>query len=233
MPPNEASQAGPFDLWPNGMGFEYFYGFIGGDTSQWQPNLFRQTTAIYPYEVPSPKWNSKVNALLRNWALYGILHVNSAPPFGVFVADFSPVFGGYLTRPDVVPGVPFYLPSPQPGGRILNKAAFTTPAPGAQGDLPRNYFRGFPVNQTDLAVSRRFGLSERLSLFFRIEYFNVFNHPMFAPPSANRNNFLQNGGFGQITSTLNNFVGGTGFSLSPLYEIGGPRSGQLSLKLQF
>ena len=32
------------------MGFEYFYGFVGGDTSQWQPNLFRNTTAIYPFE---------------------------------------------------------------------------------------------------------------------------------------------------------------------------------------
>ena len=38
------------------MGFEYFYGFIGGDTSQWQPNLFRNTTAIYPY-VGNPGWN--------------------------------------------------------------------------------------------------------------------------------------------------------------------------------
>ena len=38
------------------MGFEYFYGFVGGDTSQWQPNLFRNTTAIYPY-VGHPKWN--------------------------------------------------------------------------------------------------------------------------------------------------------------------------------
>jgi arylsulfatase len=44
-----ASQAGPFDQWPTGMGFEYFYGFVGGDSSQWQPNLFRNTTAIYPY----------------------------------------------------------------------------------------------------------------------------------------------------------------------------------------
>ena len=44
-----ASQAGPFDQWPIGMGFEYFYGFVGGDTSQWQPNLFRNTTAIYPF----------------------------------------------------------------------------------------------------------------------------------------------------------------------------------------
>jgi arylsulfatase A-like enzyme len=52
----DASQAGPFDQWPTGMGFEYFYGFVGGDTSQWQPNLFRNTTAIYPY-VGNPKWN--------------------------------------------------------------------------------------------------------------------------------------------------------------------------------
>jgi arylsulfatase len=51
-----ASQAGPFDQWPTGMGFEYFYGFVGGDASQWQPNLFRNTTAIYPY-IGNPKWN--------------------------------------------------------------------------------------------------------------------------------------------------------------------------------
>lgn len=51
-----ASQAGPFDLWPNGLGFEYFYGFVGGDTSQWQPNLFRNTSPIEPY-VGKPGWN--------------------------------------------------------------------------------------------------------------------------------------------------------------------------------
>jgi len=52
----QASQAGPFDQWPIGMGFEYFYGFVGGDTSQWQPNLFRNTTAIYPFQG-HPGWN--------------------------------------------------------------------------------------------------------------------------------------------------------------------------------
>ena len=55
-PTFQASQAGPFDQWPTGMGFEYFYGFVGGDTSQWQPNLFRNTTPIYPY-VGKPGWN--------------------------------------------------------------------------------------------------------------------------------------------------------------------------------
>ena len=52
----EATQAGPFDQWPNGLGFEYFYGFVGGDASQWVPNLFRNTTAIYPFQG-NPGWN--------------------------------------------------------------------------------------------------------------------------------------------------------------------------------
>lgn len=55
-PAFQASQAGPFDQWPVGMGFEYFYGFVGGDTNQWQPNLFRNTTQIYPFEG-KPGWN--------------------------------------------------------------------------------------------------------------------------------------------------------------------------------
>jgi len=55
-PSYQSSQAGPFEQWPNGMGFDYFYGFVGGDASQWQPNLFRNTTAIYPFQG-NPRWN--------------------------------------------------------------------------------------------------------------------------------------------------------------------------------
>jgi len=55
-PSYQSSQAGPFNQWPTGMGFDYFYGFVGGDASQWQPNLYRNTTAIYPFEG-NPGWN--------------------------------------------------------------------------------------------------------------------------------------------------------------------------------
>ena len=55
-PSYQSSQAGPFNQWPNGMGFDYFYGFVGGDASQWQPNLFCNTTAIYPFQG-NPGWN--------------------------------------------------------------------------------------------------------------------------------------------------------------------------------
>ncbi|MEJ2371818.1 MAG: sulfatase-like hydrolase/transferase, partial [Gemmatimonadales bacterium] len=56
-PAFEASQTGPFDQWPTGMGFEYFYGFVGGDANQWQPNLFRNTTQIYPFKGQEGTWN--------------------------------------------------------------------------------------------------------------------------------------------------------------------------------
>jgi arylsulfatase len=50
-PPWEISPAGPFDRWPTGLGFDFFYGFMGGETSQWEPgNLYRNTTRILPFE---------------------------------------------------------------------------------------------------------------------------------------------------------------------------------------
>ena len=57
VPTWEASPQGPFTHFPIGQGYDYFYGFIGGDTSQWQPgNLFRNTTPIHPYKG-KPGWN--------------------------------------------------------------------------------------------------------------------------------------------------------------------------------
>ncbi len=56
VPAFAASQVGPFEHWPIGQGFDYFYGFVGGDANQWQPNLFRNTTQIYPFQG-KPEWN--------------------------------------------------------------------------------------------------------------------------------------------------------------------------------
>ena len=57
-PAFQASQSGPFNQWPTGLGFEYFYGFVGGDANQWEPNLFRNTTQIYPFlGKPPGTWN--------------------------------------------------------------------------------------------------------------------------------------------------------------------------------
>ncbi len=83
-PAFQASQAGPFKQWPVGMGFDYFYGFVGGDTSQWQPNLFRNTTAIYPY-VGKPAWNLTTAMADEAIAHLKMLNeVDSRKPFFVY-----------------------------------------------------------------------------------------------------------------------------------------------------
>jgi arylsulfatase A-like enzyme len=82
-----ASQVGPFDQWPTGMGFEYFYGFVGGDTSQWEPNLFRNTTAIYPY-VGNPKWN--LTTAMADDAIHWLNQLNDINPSMPFFLYYVP-----------------------------------------------------------------------------------------------------------------------------------------------
>src|SRR5262249_19284316 len=86
-PAFEASQAGPFDQWPLGMGFEYFFGFVGGDTNQWQPNLFRNTTAIYPY-VGNPKWN--LITAMADDAIHWMNQLNAIAPEKPFLLYYVP-----------------------------------------------------------------------------------------------------------------------------------------------
>ena len=83
-PDFQASQAGPFDQWPIGMGFDYFYGFVGGDANQWQPNLFRNTTAIYPY-YGNPGWNL-ITAMADDAIEYmkRITAINPEQPFFIY-----------------------------------------------------------------------------------------------------------------------------------------------------
>src|SRR6516162_3629150 len=82
-----ASQAGPFNQWPIGMGFEYFYGFIGGDSSQWQPNLFRNTTPIYPY-LGNPGWNLTTG--MADDAIAWMNQINEIAPDRPFFVYYVP-----------------------------------------------------------------------------------------------------------------------------------------------
>jgi hypothetical protein len=206
-------------------------------------------SGVVSYEIPAPVWGRVGNAILKGWAVAGLVRVTSPWPINVTIAETSPVIGPYSTQPDVVSGQPFWLPAPdQPGGKVLNPAAFTSPPAGQTGDFPRNGLRGiFSIDQTDVALRRRFNLTERVSLDFRAEYFNVFNHPMFGGPGSGWAPFT-NWGFGNAPNpyfgtvspmlsggTTNTIVGYGGIvgGQSPLYAVGGPRSAQFTLKLHF
>ncbi|WP_198159273.1 arylsulfatase [Methylomonas lenta] len=82
-----ASQVGPFNQWPTGMGFEYFYGFVGGDSNQWQPNLFRNTTQIYPFEG-KPEWNLITG--MADDAIDYLNRINQTMPDKPFFLKYAP-----------------------------------------------------------------------------------------------------------------------------------------------
>ncbi|XSC44735.1 arylsulfatase [Bradyrhizobium sp. RDT10] len=83
------SQAGPFDLWPTGSvkGFDYFYGFVGGDASHWHPNLFRNTTPIYPFQG-NPGWN--LTTAMANDAIHHIKQNKELAPGKPWLVYYAP-----------------------------------------------------------------------------------------------------------------------------------------------
>jgi hypothetical protein len=113
---------------------------------------------------------------------------------------------------------------------VASSGAFVASSP-RQGAFGRNVLRGFGATQADVGLQRQVPLTEKFKLSFRAEFFNIFNHPNFGSP----NNSLSNPLFGQSTQTLASSLGSGGANggFSPLYQIGGPRSIQLALKLQF
>jgi hypothetical protein len=187
------------------------------------------------YDIPGP--NSGIwKLILGNWSTDSIIYARSSTPVNVVTGQNpfgnSPLSGANsVQRPNVVPNVPFYLADPNAGGgKIINKSAFRIPST-PQGDLGRNALRGFGASQLDLTLRRQFQIKDRLSLQARGDLFNIFNHPNFGSPI----NYLSSPLFGQSTQTLNSWLGsgGQGGGLNPLYQIGGPRSVQLALKLLF
>jgi hypothetical protein len=196
--------------------------------------------AAISYNLPFSRTNRTLKALSRGWFVDSIFTARSATPVDVVVSR-NLGFGSFSFRPDLLQGVPLYLnDSLVAGGRRINRSAFSIPI-GRQGNLGRNSLRGFSVAQVDFALRRQFNLSERVNLQFKGEVFNIFNHPNFGDPvgllgtASTAGVLTANSFFGQSTQMLGRSLGAGGITggFNPLYQIGGPRSIQLALKLQF
>jgi arylsulfatase A-like enzyme len=81
------SEAGPFNQWPSGMGFEYFYGFNSGETNQWQPELYRNHTRVYPY-LDNPGYNLITD--MADDAIDHIERLNALAPDKPFFVYYAP-----------------------------------------------------------------------------------------------------------------------------------------------
>ena len=92
VPAWQSSAVGPFDLWPTGLGFDYFYGFIGGDTDQWDPTVFENTIAVEPKEklTGDAKANYNLDADLADKAIHWIQQQHAIAPSKPFFAYYAP-----------------------------------------------------------------------------------------------------------------------------------------------
>jgi hypothetical protein len=243
-------------------------GVIGSSAkSNRGPSAFdiRHTFSIgFIYDIPAPRISPFADAVLRGWSIDSTFLARSAAPVDVSDQNFFTFNGGIYAdvRPDIVPGQPLYLYGANcatvmqalgslapgqscPGGKALNPNAFQDPPtdpntgnPMRQGNVPRNFLRGFGAYQWDLALHRLFTIRESVKLQFRAEIFNVLNHPNFGQPNGNF--FTGAPTFGLSSQTLGQYLNGGGFgtnvgggAFSSLYQLGGPRSIQLGLKLLF
>jgi hypothetical protein len=185
--------------------------------------------AALSYLPPPINSSFRFAALLSGWGFDSRVEARTGVPVNIVGSEeLNPDTGEYLYyQPNLVSGQPLYVYGhAYPGGRAINYHAFATAATGIQGDAPRNVGRDFGAVQFDQAIRRDVPLHDRLHLQIRAEAFNVFNHPMFGSVY----NYLAYGPtlFGRAYNTLNSLG-----NLNPLYQVGGPRSLQLSLKILF
>jgi hypothetical protein len=177
------------------------------------------------YEIPSLAKKRATSVFVNDWSLDLIGVVRSGFPFSARIFVVSPVLGFAYVRPDLITGQSKWIgDSSAGGGKSLNPAAFVRPPAGQQGTEGRNDIPGFGLTQFDFSVAKKFSLSEKLRLQFRVDAFNILNHPNFTNPGG-----LVLSGASQRKSRqmLNQGLGG----LNPLFQEGGPRSLQLSLRL--
>lgn len=190
--------------------------------------------AAFSWNIGKTIPNVVARRFLNGWQFDGRVVARSAFPITPFGNMHSTEFIGsrYYSGVDLIPHRPLYLYSPQyPGGRKLNggpdapNPAFVLPQGEDAGNAPRNVARGFGAFQVNLAAHRDFPIHERLHAEFGAGTFNLFNHPNFGYVDP----YLTDAQFGQTTKMLN----GSFNSVSPVYQQGGSRSLQFSVKVSF
>lgn len=217
----------------------YVFGYQRGNCDF---DVRHNVSIAFSYDLPNLAHNRFDRVILQNWGIDDRLIVRSAFPITLFgnqlLLPNAQIYDGGL---NFVPGQPVYLTGSNcatilqqlgtlppgkgcPGGRALNPSAFEAVNSGL-GDSPRNFARLFGAWQMNLALRRNFPIGERLQLQFRAEAFNIFNHPNFGSVYP----YFGASSFGQATATLANSLG----VMSPLYQMGGPRSMQFALKVLF
>jgi len=186
------------------------------------------------YETRIPRLEGFAGKLVDRWEVGSLLTARGGMPLNVTYT--RPIGSQLLTsRPNRLEGASLRLQRHfQPEGEVINYAAFDIPPTSRQGNLGRNSLRGYPAWQADFSLHRDVALTRLIKLEGRMEFFNALNHPSFGDADTNLGTFskgdlARNPTFGFITKMRNTQLGG----LQQSYQVGGPRSVQVSLKCFF
>jgi outer membrane receptor protein involved in Fe transport len=173
-------------------------------------NVGRRISSGFVYNLPNRGF---LNPVLGHWQTSGIITLQDGTPVTPIYAAYDGANAGTTNRPNVVPGQRIALPASQrTASNWFNTNAFSTPAPLTFGDAGRNIIIG-PGNVVfDLALDRRFTVTERSHIEFRSEFFNAFNHPNWGIP----------GTYADFAPFFGNILGS-----------GPPRRIQLALRFEF
>jgi hypothetical protein len=142
---------------------------------------------------------------INGWEFAPLMHIQTGAPFTVTVGADDSLIDVNNDRASLIPGQSPYAKVGQffsgqgaSNRQYLNLAAFATSNPsGTFGTTGRDQFRAPPALQMDAQVSRIFPIYEKVNMTFRLEAFNMLNHPNFGTPTASRSS----GTFGQIGGT--------------------------------
>jgi hypothetical protein len=191
----------------NGVGAQNYYNF----KAEKAPASFdvpQSFVGAYTYDLPIGKGkllgfnNTLANRLLGGWTTSGVITLQSGKPLTVTTENTLPATGPVL--PNVLSGQALYGPNDSRGSfnpntdLYINKGAFTVPAPFTFGNAPRYFdqLRAFGMRDWDVALMKRFPITERVSLSLKGEFFNALNTVNFGAPNSD----IQSPSFGKITS---------------------------------
>ena len=176
----------------------------------------------YTYELPFDKLLRRDNRLTRGWMISGITSFTTGVPVQISEPDDRSLLGstsnspqaGSTDEPNYTPGQILSDTNPRDGKAYFNTSLFSPEPLGGQGTASRRFFHGPGVNNWNLALLKDVKLKESMSLEFRAEFFNVFNHAQF---------------YGGVNGDFNAGPGSFGF----VTGAAAPRIGQVAAKFRF
>jgi hypothetical protein len=172
---------------------------ITGSISGNVHNFVGSYTVQLPFDLLTPSHSGVASYIATGWAVSGATTLATGLPVTLSENDDQLLTGTGADLPNYTPGNLVINKNPRSGLAYFDTSLFTQEPLGQFGNSRRRFFHGPGLNNTDLALMRKFDVTEQVYVQFGAEAFNVFNHAQFKTPNGLWNN-QGVGGFGYVTA---------------------------------